>query len=153
MVSSSLCPQGLQHASLPCPLPSPRLCSNSHALSRCVVPRFSQGLSSGPVTPLSPFRHPLHPVCLCRASPVHCPHHPFQLGLHSTWVSGRTACLSLGLWQGTPANLLSCAHTSCQCTQHPTARLKVLIQSLYCNKKADHFVSASSLLGRQTSPS
>ena len=29
VVSDSLCPQGLQHARLPCPSPSPGVCSNS----------------------------------------------------------------------------------------------------------------------------
>ena len=35
VVSDSLWPHGLQHARLPCPLPTPRVCSNSCPLSRC----------------------------------------------------------------------------------------------------------------------
>ena len=31
---TSLCPRGLQHTRLPCPPPSPSVCSNSHALSQ-----------------------------------------------------------------------------------------------------------------------
>ena len=32
-------PYGLQHTRLPCPSPSPRLCSNSCPLSRCILCR------------------------------------------------------------------------------------------------------------------
>ena len=38
VVSDSLWPRGLQHASLPCPLPSPGACSNSWPLSRWCHP-------------------------------------------------------------------------------------------------------------------
>ena len=34
VMSNSLRPHGLQHAKLPCPSPSPRVCSNSCPLSR-----------------------------------------------------------------------------------------------------------------------
>ena len=34
IVSDSLGPRGLQHAQLPCPLPSPRVCSNSRPSRR-----------------------------------------------------------------------------------------------------------------------
>ena len=34
VMSDSLQPHGLQHARLPCPSPSPRICSNSRPLSR-----------------------------------------------------------------------------------------------------------------------
>ena len=35
VLSDSLWPHGLQHTKLPCPSPSPRVCSNSCPLSRC----------------------------------------------------------------------------------------------------------------------
>ena len=35
VVPNSVRPQGLQHARLPCPAPSPRACSNSCPLSQC----------------------------------------------------------------------------------------------------------------------
>ena len=40
-MSSSLRPHGLQHARLPCPLPTPRACSNSCPLSRWCHPTIS----------------------------------------------------------------------------------------------------------------
>ena len=40
---------GLQHARLPCPSPSPRVCSNSCPLSQCIVLPVSQGLIEGMV--------------------------------------------------------------------------------------------------------
>ena len=44
VVSDSLWPHGLQHARLPCPSPSPRVCSNSHALSRWCHPTISSSV-------------------------------------------------------------------------------------------------------------
>ena len=41
VVSDSLPPHGLQHAKLPCPSPSPRVCSNSCPLSHCYHPSIS----------------------------------------------------------------------------------------------------------------
>ena len=41
VVSNSLQPHGLQHARLPCPSPTPRVCSNSHPLSRWYHPTIS----------------------------------------------------------------------------------------------------------------
>ena len=41
VVSDSLWPHGLQHARLPCPSLFPRLCSNSHPLSRWYHPTIS----------------------------------------------------------------------------------------------------------------
>ena len=57
VVSNSLQPHGLQHASLPCPSPTPRVCSNSRPLSQwchrtistSVVP-FSSCLQSFPAS-------------------------------------------------------------------------------------------------------
>ena len=65
VVSSSLWTHGLQHASLPCPLPTPGACSNSCPLSQwchltissSVIP-FSSGLQSFPASgsfPISQF--------------------------------------------------------------------------------------------------
>ena len=48
VVSDSLWPHGLQHARLPCPSPSPRVCSNSCPLSRWYPPTISSS-----VVPLS----------------------------------------------------------------------------------------------------
>ena len=64
-VSNSLWPHGLQHTSLPCPLPTPRVCSNScpsnrwchPTISSSVVP-FSSCLQSFPASgffPVSQF--------------------------------------------------------------------------------------------------
>ena len=47
-MSNSLCPHGLQHTRLPCPSPSPRVCSNSCPLSQWYHPTISS-----PVTPFS----------------------------------------------------------------------------------------------------
>ena len=41
VVSDSLCPHGLQHTRLPCPSPSPRVCSNSCPLSQWQHPTTS----------------------------------------------------------------------------------------------------------------
>ena len=41
VVSDSLWPQGLQHARLPCPSPSPKVCSNSCSLNRWCYPIIS----------------------------------------------------------------------------------------------------------------
>ena len=44
VVSDSLWPQGLQHARLPCPSPSPGVCSNSGPLSRYCHPTISSSV-------------------------------------------------------------------------------------------------------------
>ena len=44
VVSDSLQPHGLQHARLPCPSPSPRVCSNSCPLSRWCHPAISSSV-------------------------------------------------------------------------------------------------------------
>ena len=44
VVSNSLWPHGLQHTSLPCPLPSPRRCSNSCPWSRWCHPTISSSV-------------------------------------------------------------------------------------------------------------
>ena len=44
-VSDSLWPHGLQHARLPCPSPSPRLCSNSYPLSQWYHPTISSSVT------------------------------------------------------------------------------------------------------------
>ena len=64
-MSNSLRPHGLQHARLPCPSPSPRVCSNSCPLSQWCHPiisssitPFSSGLQSFPASgsfPMSQF--------------------------------------------------------------------------------------------------
>ena len=45
IVSDSLRPHGLQHARLPCPLPTPRVYSNSCPLSRWCHPTISSSVS------------------------------------------------------------------------------------------------------------
>ena len=65
VLSDSLRPRGLQHARLPCPLPTPGACSNSCPLSRwchptisCSVIPFSSCLKSFPASgyfPVSQF--------------------------------------------------------------------------------------------------
>ena len=49
VLSNSLQPHGLQHTRLPCPLPSPRICSKSCPLSQCCHPT----VSSSSVIPFS----------------------------------------------------------------------------------------------------
>ena len=44
-MSSSLWPHGLQHARLPCPSPSPRVCSNSCSLSQWCRPTISASVA------------------------------------------------------------------------------------------------------------
>ena len=44
VVSDCLQPHGLQHAMLPCPLPTPRACSNSCTLSRWCHPTISSSV-------------------------------------------------------------------------------------------------------------
>ena len=44
IVSNSLWPHGLQHTTLPCPSPSPRLCSNSCPLSQWCHPTMSSSV-------------------------------------------------------------------------------------------------------------
>ena len=44
VMSNSLWPHGLHHARLPCPLPSPRACSNSRPLSRWCHPAISSSI-------------------------------------------------------------------------------------------------------------
>ena len=41
VMSNSLWPHGLKHTRLPCPSPSPRVCSNSCPLSHCYHPSIS----------------------------------------------------------------------------------------------------------------
>ena len=45
VVSDSLGPHGLQHTRLPCPLPSPRVCSNSCPFSRWCHPTISSSVA------------------------------------------------------------------------------------------------------------
>ena len=45
VVSTSLWPHGLQHARLPCPSPSPRVCSNSCPLSQWCHPTISSSVA------------------------------------------------------------------------------------------------------------
>ena len=47
VVSDSLQPHGLQHARLPCPSLSPRVCSNSRPSSLCRHPTISSSVSLG----------------------------------------------------------------------------------------------------------
>ena len=75
VISNSLWPPGLQHVKLPCPSPSPRVCSNSCPLSQwchptiwsSVVP-FSSCLQSSPASGSSPvsqlFASSLHDLWL-----------------------------------------------------------------------------------------
>ena len=44
VVTYSVGPNGLQHARLPCPSPSPRLCSNSRPLNRWCYPSISSSV-------------------------------------------------------------------------------------------------------------
>ena len=64
VMSDSLWPHGLQHARLPCPSPTPRACSNSHASTQWCHPTISSSvipfscLQSFPATgsfPMSQF--------------------------------------------------------------------------------------------------
>ena len=45
LVSNSFWPHGLQHIRLPCPSPSPRVCSNSCPLSHWCLPTISSSVS------------------------------------------------------------------------------------------------------------
>ena len=53
VMSYSLHPHGLQHASLPCPSPTPRACSNSGPLSRWCHPAISSSVDSFSFCPQS----------------------------------------------------------------------------------------------------
>ena len=53
VVSDSLWPHGLQHSRLPCPSPSPRVCSNSCPLNQWAIQPSSLSPSSPPVLNLS----------------------------------------------------------------------------------------------------
>ena len=53
VVSDALQPQGLQHARLPCPSPSPRACSNSSPLSQWCHPTISSSITSFSSSPQS----------------------------------------------------------------------------------------------------
>ena len=53
--SDSLWPHGLQHARLPCPLPTPRTCSNSYPLSQWCHPTISPFVVPSSVFPTSVF--------------------------------------------------------------------------------------------------
>ena len=45
VMPDSLWPHGVQHTRLPCPLPSPRACSNSHPLSQWCHPTISSSVA------------------------------------------------------------------------------------------------------------
>ena len=63
-VSDSLWPHGLQHARLPCPLPSPRTCSNSCPLSWwCIQPSCPLSSPSPPTFILSQHQGLFSWVC------------------------------------------------------------------------------------------
>ena len=48
VVSDSLWPHGLQHSKLPCPSPSPEVCSNSCPLSQWCHPTISSSVAPSP---------------------------------------------------------------------------------------------------------
>ena len=52
VVSDSLRPHGLQHARLPCPSPTPRVCSNSCPLSQWCHPTISSSPAPSPPVPI-----------------------------------------------------------------------------------------------------
>ena len=62
VVSDSLWPQGLQHAKLPCPSPTPRACSNSCPLSRWCHPTI--------LSPIVPFSSCLQSFPASESFPV-----------------------------------------------------------------------------------
>ena len=53
VVSDSLWPHGLQHARLPCPSPSPGVCSHSHPFSQWCHPTISSSVTPVPSCPQS----------------------------------------------------------------------------------------------------
>ena len=55
VMSNSLWPHGLQHARLPCPSPSPRVCSNSCPLSQWCYPTISSSATIFSFCLQSPF--------------------------------------------------------------------------------------------------
>ena len=102
VVSDSLCPHGLQHATLPCPSPHPGVCSNLHSLNRwchstisSFVSPFCSCLVFPSIRVFIPFI-PLYPTCLLPSFLQHPPsscHSPMWLTLArvSSWVLGASA--------------------------------------------------------------
>ena len=58
VMSDSLWPHGLQHTRLPCPSPSPRVCSNSCPLSQWCHPTISSSAASFPLPQSFPVSGP-----------------------------------------------------------------------------------------------
>ena len=86
VMSDSLPPHGLQHIRLPYPLPSPRVCSNSHPLSRWCYPTISSSVvpfSSCPQSFLASRSFPMSQL--------------FALGGQSTGASASASVLPVNI--------------------------------------------------------
>ena len=109
-MSDSLRPHGLQHNRLPCPSPSPRVCSNS-----CPLSQWCHPIISSSVTPFSSclqsFQHqglfqwvsPSHPM----AKVLELQHQLFQWnqGWFPLELTGLISLLSKGMHRWSPKSL------------------------------------------------
>ena len=86
VMSNSLRPHGLQHARLPCPSPTPRVCSNSCPLSRWCHPTIS--------SPVIPFSSCHQPFPASRSFPTS---QLFASGGQSIGVSASTSVLPMNI--------------------------------------------------------
>ena len=90
VLSNSLRPHGLQHTRLPCPLPSPRGCSDSHPLSSDAI-QPSRLLSSPSPPTLNLSQH----HSLSNESPLQASLDLFSWKLNRNLINGRTSRPSL----------------------------------------------------------
>ena len=99
VVSSSLRPHWLQHARLPCPLPTPRACSNPCPLSQWCHPTIS---SSVVFLPLSS-----HPQSFPASGSFQI-NQPFPSGGQSIGVSDSTSVLPMNTQDWSPLEWTGC---------------------------------------------
>ena len=131
VVSNSLWPHGLQHARLPCPLPTPGACSNSCPLSRWCHPTILSFVIPSPPA----FNLSQHQGLFKRVSSLHqvASYWSFSFSIspskkYSGLISFRINWLDLLAVQGTLKSLL----------QHHSSRASILWHSAFFTVQLSH---------------
>ena len=95
VASNSLWPHGLQHASPPCPSPTPRVCSNSYPMSRWCHPTISSS-----VVPFAPTFNFLSIRVYSNESVLHIRWPKYSAS--AEWVSASASVLPMNIQEWFP---------------------------------------------------
>ena len=132
-MSNSLPPHGLQHGMLPCPLPTPKVCSNSCPLSRWYHPTISSSAAlfsscpqSFPASGSFPVSWLFTSGSQCIGASASAPDLPMNIqGWFSLWLTGLISLQSKG---GTLKSLL----------QHHSSKSSILWHSAFFMVQLSH---------------